>query len=420
MKLLNKTSLFYLLFAIPVMAVCSVIGYHLIYSEVKDNIDDDMWKDMQRIEMQLEKKDTIVNVTSVLDSDVSVSYAADTFNVLAGFTDTVIYDHYEQEDLPFRILHTTFRTAGHNYEIRIKRTYLESDDLVTQIVITVVMMFACLLIGFIIINVIVAKRLWKPFYRTLEILQDYELDKGSSVHFDEKGVKEFKQMNTVLNKMTQKIYQDFINQKQFAENASHEMQTPLAVIKNKIELLIQSKTLSAGDMEMIQGIYNSANRLSQINRALLLLSKIESNQFVEVKDINLGQQLERTLRQFDDQVMLKNIRIEKMIDPEFFISINPVLVEVLLSNLLQNAIRHNVAGGKINIRLSDKELHITNTGLPFSGDPNEMFSRFRKSDQSNESIGLGMAIIKQVCDHYGLPVRYTVEGDIHSINIRLK
>jgi len=422
MKLLTKTSLYYILFAIPVLAICSYLCYRLVYSEVKDNIDESIWKDMKRIERQLDKTDSIGNLISDLDSEITVKYLNDTSSNRLLYSeptlaDTELYDKYEDEILPYRILKTAHQTKAHKYSIVIQRTYLESDDLVNSILEAIVIMFVCLLLGFFLINIFIARRLWRPFHRTLEILQDYELDKGSSVQFNSTKIKEFSALNTVLDKMTKQIYSDFMTQKQFSENASHEMQTPLAVIKNKIELLIQSKTVSASDMEIIQSIYNSANKLSLINRALLLLSKIESNQFAEVKEVNLGALLERTLHYSGDMIGMKKIKVEKKIDPTFLLSMNPMLADVLVSNLLQNAIRHNITEGKIDIILSEKKLTISNSGHAFKGDPNEMFSRFRKSEQSAESIGLGMAIIKQICDYYRFKIFYSVVGELHTISI---
>ena len=422
MRLLTKTSFYYILFAIPVLAICSYLCYVMVYAEVKDNIDEAMWKDMKRIERQLDKADTLANLTSVLDTDIQITLLSDTASEALLYrypvlTDTILYDKYEEEDLPFRILKTAYRAKEHKYSIVIKRTYLESDDLSSSILTAVVLMFICLLLGFFLINIFITRKLWRPFHRTLEVLKDYELDNGSSVQFSKTKIKEFTALNEVLDKMTKQIYSDFMNQKQFSENASHEMQTPLAVIKNKIELLIQSKTVSGQDMEIIQSIYNSANKLSMINRALLLLSKIESNQFAEVKEMDLGNLIDRSLLHFSDMISIKRITIDKKMSPGFFVSMNPMLVDVLINNLLQNAIRHNLAEGKINIALGDKKLIISNTGVAFKGDPTEMFSRFRKSEQSADSIGLGMAIIKQICDYYEFPIHYTVEENIHSIQI---
>ncbi|HEY6160689.1 MAG TPA: HAMP domain-containing sensor histidine kinase [Bacteroidia bacterium] len=421
MKLLTKTSVYYILFAVPVLAVCAIVCYRQVYAEVKDNIDEAMWKDMKRVELRLDRTDTLAGLLSDLDSEITVKYDT-TAKVYyhPAFSDTEMYDHYEEETLPFRVLRTNHATAHHKYSITIYRTYLESDDLVNSILVTIISIFVCLLIGLFLINFFVARRLWKPFYHTLEILQEYALDKGGTIAFPATRVKEFSALRKTLEKMTKQAYHDFMNQKQFAENASHEMQTPLAVIKNKIELLIQSKTLSDSDMEIIQGIYNSANKLSQLNRALLLLSKIESNQFVEVKDINMGNLLDRGLDNFSDMIAMKNIGVEKRIEKGSFVSMNPVLADVLINNLLQNCIRHNVTGGRINVSLREKELVLSNTGHESKGDPSEMFSRFRKSDQSADSIGLGMAIIKQVCDHYGFGIKYTVDGNMHTITIHFR
>src|ERR1051325_192114 len=421
MKLLTKTSVYYILFAVPVLAVCAIVCYRQVYAEVKDNIDEAMWKDMKRVELRLDRTDTLAGLLSDLDSEITVKYDT-TAKVYyhPAFSDTEMYDHYEEETLPFRVLRTNHATAHHKYSITIYRTYLESDDLVYSILVTIISIFVCLLIGLFLINFFVARRLWKPFYHTLEILQEYALDKGGTIAFPATRVKEFSALRKTLEKMTKQAYHDFMNQKQFAENASHEMQTPLAVIKNKIELLIQSKTLSDSDMEIIQGIYNSANKLSQLNRALLLLSKIESNQFVEVKDINMGNLLDRGLDNFSDMIAMKNIGVEKRIEKGSFVSMSPVLADVLINNLLQNCRRHNVTGGRINVSLREKDLVLSNTGHESKGDPSEMFSRFRKSDQSADSIGLGMAIIKQVCDHYGFGIKYTVDGNMHTITIHFR
>src|ERR1051326_4386702 len=297
MNLINRISLYYILFAIPALVICAFVCYHLVYSQVKEDNDENMMIQLKKIEAQLQKTDTTLGILSVLDSNVSVKYADekrdtgkafDMSDYVPTFSDTEMYNRDEGEMLPYRVLRSPFSSAKHSYVITIRRTYLESDDLIESILLTVVILFVCLLAGFFLINILIAKRSWKPFYRTLEILNEYELDKAASFQFPNTRTKEFTQLNNVLNKMTEQVYKDFISQKQFSENASHEMQTPLAVIKNKIELLIQSKNISAADMEIIQSIYNSANKLSQINRALLLLSKIESNQFAEVKELQLS------------------------------------------------------------------------------------------------------------------------------------
>ncbi len=414
MKLLNKTSIYYLLFALPVFAICSAFLYYLISSEIIDNLDESLLKEKTELEQKLKSG---IDYTALQDDEIHFRL----FNGIIKessirFFDTTIYDKTEQEILPFRGLTTIINNGDTNLEVFVLRSYIESDDLISSILYPVIILFVILLAGFFLINWYVSKKLWKPFYQTLEQLTNYKITEETE-KFANVNIKEFSELNTTLTAMTKKMHEDFINQKQFIENASHEIQTPLAVIKSKIELLIQSKNLNESDIQIIQAAYNASNKLSALNKALLLLSNIENNQFKEIETIGFMSFIEKTLEHFEGLEEIKNIKIEKNYSSELKIKMNPILAEILISNLIQNAIRHNVKDGTIKIDLSQHLFSISNTSDSNIENTQALFNRFHKNEASAESIGLGLAIVKEICDKYSIKIEYKCEQKVHTIEL---
>lgn len=420
MKLLNKTSIYYLLFALPVFTICSIVLYNLVSNEIQDSVDEALWKKKVLLEDQLKagKPISLFIESSVIEDNPielnpvnQISRKSDHH-----FSDTLIYDKMEGEILPYRVLNAIISDGKNNFELIARKSSVESDDLMESIIYPVLVLFAILMIGFFLINWFVSNKLWQPFYSTLNKLKTYKVD-DTSVVYEKSTIQEFSELNKTLELMTKKIHQDYISQKQFIENASHEIQTPLAVIKSKIELLIQSKTISESDIQIIQSVYNASNKLSSLNKALLLLSKIENNQFKELDEIQFKLLIEKTIEHFQDIISHKNINIEKkyLADPSF--RMNPVLADILISNLIQNAIRHNIPGGFIVIQLSNKNIVISNASNSSFKNTKELFQRFRKSEASAESIGLGLAIVKEIADKYKISINYTCKELLHTIEL---
>jgi signal transduction histidine kinase len=219
--------------------------------------------------------------------------------------------------------------------------------------------------------------------------------------------------------MTAKIHNDYLSQKEFNENSSHELQTPLAIIRNKLEMLIQSRNLDGKDMEIIESIFDAVKRLNQLNKGLLLLSKIDNRQYESDKKINFNKIIFQSLALYDEQIQEKEIIVTKETpQQDVFVEGNQVLLETLFNNLLSNAIRHNVTkGGKIDIVLSKSELKIRNTGPQLLSSPSLMFERFKKQSTSEYSIGLGLSIVKKICDVFHYRINYKYSEKNHEICI---
>ncbi len=413
MKLLNKTSIYYLLFAVPVFAICSFVLYNLVSSEIQDNLDESLWKEKIRIEKKAQTKQLI---TWEEENAIVIPIGKKQISDIPQFSDTLLYDSIEGEIIPFRIMTSSLKIGGDKFLMVIQKSAMESEDLIESIIYPIILLFIVLLFGFLLINWYISKKLWTPFYKTLEQLSNLKITDPSE-KYASTDIQEFSELNKVLTTMTGKMQNDFISQKQFIENASHEIQTPLAVIKTKIELLIQSANLNEKDMQLIQSVYNASNKLSSLNKALLLLSKIENNQFKDSETIELNFLIEKTLLHLEDLIAIKNIRISKELDAVVSKKINPILADILISNLVQNAIRHNIDGGQIGILSTQNSISISNTSDISVNNTEELFLRFRKNEASAESIGLGLAIVKEICDNHNISISYSCVNKMHTIEL---
>lgn len=217
--------------------------------------------------------------------------------------------------------------------------------------------------------------------------------------------------------MAKKMRRDYVNLKEFNENASHEIQTPLAIIKSKLELLIQGEGLDEDQVGLINSVYEAATRMSRLNQGLLLISKIDNNQFHQTEKVDLKKIMERTLEHFEEIVNLKKIRIITHFNAPTCPQMNPTLAEILVSNLVSNSIRHNIEEGEIRITMNSNGFEIANTGHTIKIPPNELFARFRKSERSSDSVGLGLAIVKKIVMLYQFDIKYEVKENIHLISL---
>lgn len=255
-----------------------------------------------------------------------------------------------------------------------------------------------------------------PFRQTMHIINNFDLKRKERIQLPETSTREFKELNSFLAKMTDKAMEDYASVKEFSENASHELQTPLAVIRSKLELLAETR-IDACQAELIADTQHAIDKLSRINRSLALLTKLDNQEYTTSEDIKICRITKDVLAAYEDWITLRNIRVTTELAKNVPLRIHPALAEMLLNNLLSNAIRHNVEHGSIAITLSPTQLCIINTGLPPEIPTEELFLRFKKSNQSADSIGLGLAIVKQICEVSQFRIQYDYEQGMHRINI---
>jgi signal transduction histidine kinase len=266
------------------------------------------------------------------------------------------------------------------------------------------------------INRIVLKQLWKPFYSTLDAVSNFKVVKDQALNFTATSTDEFSFMNNILNETTLQAQKDYRILKEFTENAAHEMQTPLAVIRSKLDLLIQDEDLKESQSRTVQTSYKAIEKLSKLNQSLLLLAKIENRQFEETETIDLKKKLEEKIEEFNELWESQELSVVVQLKPVHQ-SMNAELAEILLNNLLSNAIRHNIEGGCIRIELTTEGLIVENTSHHSELDHNRLFNRFYKPAANNEFNGLGLSIIKQICNVSGFNIAYSYKKNMHRFMI---
>lgn len=412
MKLINKTISYYLLISIPLLIIAGVFAYYRIQAELDDATNESLAQDAVSAEIMIVTNPDIKNQYIGFDSLASIKIVPNQ----KGYThlsDTMIYSTYEKEMIPYRVLRDCSDFQDKTYLVTVYKSTLEKDDLMESLFSTFILIIVFLILAFFIVNWWVAKKLWSPFYNTLSKLDEYDIKQHHAYQFDKSTISEFNQLNLTLKKMTDKLYSDFLQQKEFTENASHEMQTPLAVVKANLSLLMQSPNLKEEEMNQLQSIENTVKKLTALNKALILLSKIENHQFNESVAVNFNEKIKSIIKHNRDLLDNKTIALEMEFDNELIIPFNTTLADVLITNLLQNAIRHNHTDGRIHISVKDKSVIISNTGEPLSVSEDELFVRFKKNDASKDSLGLGLSIVKSIATLYNINVSYHYSSNLH-------
>lgn len=335
--------------------------------------------------------------------------------------DTIFYNSYydalDAEIEPYRELNASILIEGNPYTYSARINLVEKEDLMKSIAILFLVIISLLLVGLFVITKRLSINLWKPFYETLNQIEKFEIDKSNHPKFTETNIEEFNRLNNSIEKLITKNTSIYHSQREFIENAAHELQTPLAVFQAKIDTLIQNADFTQEQYKMLSSLNDSVSRLNRLNKNLLLLSKMENDIYSEKQTINLNEAIEKHFDFFTEQAKAKNLIIKTEMNEAVAVKSNPVLAEILISNLFLNAIRHNVSDGQVLVTLSDHSLTFSNTGQSQTLVADKLFNRFSKSNPSEQGNGLGLAIIKKIADLNNWKISYSFANNFHSFSV---
>jgi signal transduction histidine kinase len=298
--------------------------------------------------------------------------------------------------LPYREFKAKIIIEGKPYVYQSKINLIQNEDLLETSMVLFVTILSILLIGLFIITKWLTQKLWKPFYNTLALIEEFEIDKTKAINFDNNNIEEFNKLNNAINKLIIKNIAIYKNQREFVENAAHELQTPLAIFQAKIETLIQRNDITLGQSQILSTLGESATRLNRLNKNLLLLSKIENEHFADKQNISVNEILERNFSFFEEQASQKKITIKTDLQCNLNVQASPELMEIMLNNLFKNAIAYNNIGGLVEINIQNNSIQFRNTGQDYELNKEKLFSRFSKEISNNKGNGLGLAIIKKI------------------------
>jgi signal transduction histidine kinase len=420
MKLLVKATLFYLLLILIVFGMGGIMTYDIFQRQIQIETDRYLVQRLWSLQNSIEngEKATAFNNDKQTIIEIDNKFAETRF----AFSDTLADNPSPAIDRlePHRKLTVIRKIHEKTYKIELFDVIVESDDIFTGVFQALTRLFIILGIVLVMASLFISRWLFRPFNITLQAIKSLRFQEQEQPIFGKSRTQEFRELNSILEQMVLKNKADYKNLKEFSENASHELQTPIAVAKGKLELLLQSKNLDEDQLMLINSVNESIDHMSKMSRALSLLTKIGNKEFSEMAPINLTEKIRNLAYNFQELFDLKNIEAVLDIEENVIVNGDKTLFQILINNLLQNAVRYNIPGGKINIGLTKSTLRISNTGNPLKTAPIELFKRFKKDIQSSENIGLGLSIVKKICDVSGYRVNYEHADGLHVLTVVFK
>lgn len=416
MKLITKYNRVNILATIFVLLAGAVCYYLILNYVLLNQLDSDLKVEEQEINDYIRTTNALPDSANYKDQVVTFTPADSPTK--RGLKSINIYSKDEDENLNIRQLVFPVTVSGKLYTASVSKSQQEKEDLlqlIAYITLGIVLFFLILLY---IINRVLLNKLWQPFNNTLSELKQFNLNNKKSLVLKPSNINEFNDLNTVVTTMSKQVVKDYDSLKCFTENASHEIQTPLAIINSKLELLTQSENFTESEMQDMQLINDEIRRLSKLNQSLLLLTKINNQQFTETGTVDMVNIINKHLNKYEELFAAKQITVIKNIDAPALIVMNETLADILISNFITNAIKHNIGNGKIDISLNKNCFKIINTGSGLSIKPSELFQRFRKGEPTSESMGLGLSIVEKICERYGFKVQYNYKNGLHSLSVR--
>ncbi|MCX6330044.1 MAG: HAMP domain-containing sensor histidine kinase [Bacteroidia bacterium] len=409
MRLLKKTSRTYFFISALAFIVSGVVIYFVLSFIFEEQLNEKLMSDRMSVISNIEKDGSVPHFYPFVEvQEVPGQTEQPVISI-----DTLIFDVNEEENIPFRQISSVVPIKGHMYLVVVRDTLLEKGDLLMTIIIAIGVVFVLLNIGLYFINKRLSLKLWQPFYNTLDNLKGFSQDMPDFKLQHETKIDEFIELNKTLENLTSKVISDYQSLKRFTEDASHEIQTPLAVIQSKLETMMQYPDLKKDQAELIKSAYSSVQRISKLTQTLLLLAKIANDQFPEKRAINLSELLEEKVKLFEDHINVKSLFLKKEIEPNCFLKTNFLLAESMVINLVGNAVKHCITRGIISIKLNKNNLEISNSGVPFPVPSSKLFERFFKINKSSESLGLGLSIVKEICTLNRWKINYVYEDGQH-------
>ena len=430
MKLIQATNRTYFLYALVAFLIGGGVSFFILKTTIYEEID----------EALLVKKDQVV---AAIESNPGISsefLPPEGLTIIAlpskqenntSWLDTLMLEAPDEEDAyeteteigfePFRQL-TVIQSIGNiSYQITLRTSLIETEDLVFTVFISFMILFTLLLAGLTLINYLIIRKTWAPFFQTLESLRHTRIVHPKRLVFKQTSIDEFKQLNETLDSFVGKAINDYQSLKDFTENASHEIRTPLTAITTDLDLLIQTEDLSPVQTTHIQSIYQSVNRLRRLNQGLLLLTKIDNQQYSLSETIPIEPAILASCFRFREMAEVKSIEVTCQPDPDSgSVKGSEILIDILLDNLIKNAIQYSPPGSVVRVEADAHRIVFRNPGDPFPDQGEVLFQRFKKADPAAKSLGLGLAICQQICLVHQLGFHYQYLDGHHVFSMELK
>jgi signal transduction histidine kinase len=414
LKLLDKYNRISLITTILVIIITGFVYYFTIRYILTDQVDRSLLEEEREIFDYVQANHRLPQVFNSEDLKIAFKPVGKE-PVKRQFINTTYWSEKDHDNESGRGLISSVMVNGVNYHITIIASTVETEDLIQLIFLITLGIILVLILVLVVINRLVIRNLWLPFYDMLAQIKLFNLTDHDSINGLQTNIEEFKDMNQEISAMSTRVRQDYQELKSFIENASHELMTPIAVMNSKLDTLIQTSNLTEKQGELINDVYNTVGKLTRLNKAMLLLTKIENKLINDQEQVPVKTAIEDALNEFQEIFAGKELHLHSQLE-DVQASVSKSVLDILLNNLLTNAVRHNVPGGDISVTLSGRELIVSNTGKPGALDTQQIFQRFNKAPES-EGSGLGLTLARQICENYGLGLTYSYAQNRHTFTV---
>ena len=416
MKLIRYTHFNISLLLFVLLSIWGGLFYYTVINEVMDETDDALANYRDIIVGKALADPTILDATDNIIHSYSFRRLTDeeAADYRTRFYDSTMFIETEGEFEPVRVMKSCFlATDMHHYELELRLSTLERDDLIQRILYYLLALYAVLLCCILFSTRLILQSIFRPIHLLLKWLDSVALGQPAPYLDKDVRIREFRMLNRAAIEMHERVEQTYQEQKQFIENASHELQTPLAIIRGKLELLTEQENLNEEEMKIVDNMYGCVTRAVNLNKSLLLLSRIQNEQYTETTLVDMNAYTKEIMMFLPDLYEEKQLHYTLNEQGECHVEMNKDLAQVLLNNLIKNAFVHTPEQGHIDINILPTSVEVINDGTePL--DESEMYKRFYKGNTRHKgSTGLGLPIVKSICGLYGFELQYSYDGKHH-------
>lgn len=391
MKLIQRTNRNFAFILLILFPISAFILYFSLNSIISGEIDEKLRVDLLRIENELNHNPDFKSLAPIFEVQPISKNEKSSEKIL----NTTHFDPIEKENEPFREIQAIKQINGNWFLIIVRHSVIESQDLMFAIGMTLFIVLIFLFLTVFYLNNRFSLKLWKPFYHNIAQLKSFSIVDEGSIQLEHSTISEFNDLNNSLKILTDQLRLDYLTLKEFTENASHEIQTPLAIMTLQLEELLQNEQ-SEEDSKKLYACYQSARRLSRLNEKLVLLTKLDNKQFEQNQEVNLNQLIHQKREEFEGLLDERKLSVSITEQEQFIYTIDPILANMLIENLFSNIIKHATTETAVTIQIKRNAMsfvNFTETIIPSES----LFLRFKKGMESSSSTGLGLSIVKSIC-----------------------
>ncbi len=404
-----------------IFGVWSVAFYFILTDELIDEVDDQLevysehiirqWLSGEALPDSTDGSNNTYYIRQITPEEVAMDKKVE-------YEYKNIYIAAKLEEEPARVMHTIFEhNDGTWWKLTVKTPVYERNEVISTILVATSILLVVMMLVIIGVFAWVFVRHTRPLYKMLHYLDSYAIGNPQALD-NETDVTEFQRLNESVTACIQRIEEVYERERRFIGDASHELQTPLAVCQNRIELMMNDAAMTEQQMTELAKMHQTIGELIRLNKTLLFLSKIENNQYIEQTEVNLNAKIRHQMEMLAEVYASKEITVRLYEKGQWALCANEELITSLVSNLLRNAYLHNEPHGTIDIYIKEGALSVANTGDTNPLDASRLFDRFyRGSHGKKHSNGLGLSIVKAICETSRLKVGYTFEQGKHIFTV---